>query len=60
MLSLEDLLIAALDATTSWAERADLLRGIGCDEGEIEAVRLALEQCDEEAVIRIVRGPDVD
>lgn len=59
VLSLDDLIIAALESATSWAEQEALLRGIGCDDAEVEAVREALGQADAEAVARIVRGPEL-
>lgn len=59
VLSLDDLIIAALESATSWDEQEALLRGIGCDDAEVEAVRVALAQCDAEAVARIVRGPEL-
>lgn len=58
MLSLDDLLIAAFEATASWADQEAMLRGLGFDDAEVEAVRVAVEQRDTEAVMRIVRGPD--
>lgn len=59
MLSLDDLLLAALESATGWAEQEALLRGIGCDDAEVEAVWVALAQCDAEAVARIVAGPSL-
>lgn len=58
MLSLEDLILAAFEATASWADQEAMLRGLGFDDAEVEAVRVAVEQRDAEAVMRIVRGPD--
>jgi hypothetical protein len=60
MLSLDDLFIAALTSAKTWQEQEAMLRGLGCDDAEVEAVRVALEQRDAEAVARIVAGPEPD
>lgn len=60
MLSLDDLFIAALTSAKSWQQQEAMLQGFGFDAVEIEAVRVALEQADAEAVARIVAGPEPD
>lgn len=60
MLSLDDLFVSALMSAPSWEQQEAMLRGLGCDDAEVEAVRVALEQRDAEAVARIVAGPVPD
>lgn len=60
VLSLDDLLIAAIASAGSWPEQEAILRGIGMDDAETESVRIALAEHDTEAVARIVKGPEPD
>jgi hypothetical protein len=59
VLSLDDLLIAAIASAEGWAEQEAILRGIGMDDAEVESVRIALAEHDAEAVARIVKGPEL-
>lgn len=60
MLSLDDLFVSALMSAKSWEQQEAMMRSLGCDDAEVEAVRVALEQRDAEAVARIVAGPEPD
>lgn len=59
MLSLDDLLIAAIASAGSWQKQEAILRGIGCDDAEVESIRIALAEHEAEAVARIVKGPEL-
>lgn len=60
VLSLDDLIIAAIASVSSWPEQEAILRGIGMDDAETESIRIALAEHDAEAVARIVKGPELD
>lgn len=60
VLSLDDLVVAAILGAGSWAEQEDILRGLGYEPDVIELVRVALAEHDAEAVARIVAGPEPD
>jgi hypothetical protein len=60
VLSLDDLVVAAVLAAGSWREQEEILQGLGYEPDVIELVRVALAEHDAEAVARIVAGPKPD